>query len=131
LSGSVKLRHVSEHVIGWSIHRHVVGIVDVIDHHVVRAKEFVQLHWILLLVVFHGNILGATGTRSVSSEVRFKLVPMNLLSSMLLVEINQMLSSVTLSSGVIVTTAPLTSLRLVMSIIFLESILVVARTLAF
>jgi hypothetical protein len=51
--------------------------------------------------VFRGNILGATGTRGVHSQVRFKLVPMNLLSSMLLVEINQMPSSVALSSGVI------------------------------
>jgi hypothetical protein len=81
--------------------------------------------------VFCGNILGATGTQSVSSEVRFKLVPMNFLSNMLLVEINQMLSSVALSSCVIVTTTPLTSLGVVMSIIFLESVLVVSRTLAF
>jgi hypothetical protein len=49
---------------------------------------------------------------------------------MLLVEINQMLSSVALSSCVIVTTTPLTSLRVFMSIIFLESVLVVVRTLA-
>jgi hypothetical protein len=56
---------------------------------------------------------------------------MNLLSGMLLVEINKMLSSVALSSCVIVTTTPLTSLRVVMSIIFLVSVLVVARTLAF
>jgi hypothetical protein len=129
LSGIIKLRHVPEHVIRWSIHKHVVCIVYAIDHHVVRAEEFVQLHWILILVVFRGNILGATGTRSVSSEVRFKLVPMNLLSRMLLVEINQMLSSVALSSCVIVTTTPLTSLRVFMSIIFLESVLVVVRTL--
>jgi hypothetical protein len=50
---------------------------------------------------------------------------------MLLVEIDQMLSSVALSSCVIVTTTPLTSLGVVMSIIFLENVLVVARTLAF
>jgi hypothetical protein len=67
----------------------------------------------------------------VSSEVRFKLVPMNLLFNMLLVEINQMLSSMALSSCVIMTTTPLTSLRVVMSIILLESFLVVARTLSF
>jgi hypothetical protein len=50
---------------------------------------------------------------------------------MLLVEINQMLSSVALSSCVIMTTTPLTSLGVVMSVIFLESVLVVFRTPAF
>jgi hypothetical protein len=65
-----------------------------------------------------------------SSEVRFKLVLMNLLSKILLVEINQMLSNVALSSFVVVTTIPLTSLRVVMSSSFLESALAFAKTLA-
>ena len=56
---------------------------------------------------------------------------MNLLSSICLVEINQMFSSVALSSCVVVTTTPLTNLRVVMSCMFVGSAIAFASTLAF
>ena len=66
-----------------------------------------------------------------SSEVCFIHVSLNLFANRFLVELNQMLGSVALLSDVVVTTTPLTNLRVVMVEMFLGSALALVRIIVF
>jgi len=101
------------------------------NEHIVSAEQIVRLHRSLLINGFQRSVLGATGVSRLSSEVRFILVPMNLFANRFLVEFNQMLGCVTLLSDMVVTTTPLTNLRVVMAGIFLGNALAFVRILIF